>query len=448
MILDLAAPETVFFGIDAFWFAVALFVGTYLIIMTEKINRAIIALLGAGIMVISGLMSQDHAIAAIDFNTLGLLAGMMVIVHITGKTGLFEYVAIWSVKKVRARPWATMVMLSILTAVFSALLDNVTTVLLVTPVLLNICRRLDVPIYPYLFVTIFASNIGGTATLIGDPPNILIGSAANIPFNDFIINLGPVVVVIFLATLLPIYLMWGRKLHATDEKRAEVMKLDAKSSITDRRLMMDCLFVCALVIGGFAMHHALGLQPATIAMTGAALLLMLENTRHDRAHHAKNVHAAFAEAEWVTLFFFIGLFILVHGIERVGLIGLMGEKLVAVTAGDQATMGYAILWGSAFISAFMDNIPFTATMIPMIQSVGADFGGDQGLTPLWWSLSLGACLGGNGTLIGASANLVVAGMAERNGQPIRFLTYMKHALPLMILSILISHLYLYLRYFS
>lgn len=447
-IADMAAPETVLFGIDAFWFATILFFGAYVIVMTEKINRAIVALLGAGLMIIFGLMSQDHAIAAIDFNTIGLLAGMMVIVHITGKTGVFEFVAIWSVKKVKASPWGTLLMISTITALFSALLDNVTTVLLITPVLLNVCKKLDVPIYPYLFTIVLASNIGGTSTLIGDPPNILIGSAADIPFNDFLIHLGPIIAVIFAATMVPIYFIWGKSLHSSAAHREEVMHLNPRKSIKDKRLLWDCLFVCALVVIGFVGHHMLGLQPATVAMTGAALLLLLENLRHDREHHAKNVHAAFAEAEWVTLFFFVGLFIMVHGIERVGFINMMGEQLLAATQGDRTIMGYAILWVSAISSAFLDNIPFTATMIPMIQSMANEFGGEEALRPLWWALSLGACLGGNGTLIGASANLVVAGMAERHGHPIRFMTFLKHAFPLMIFNIIICHIYLYLRYFA
>lgn len=446
--VDYPVPDALLMGVDSFWFATVLFVVGYFIIMTEKINRAIVALLGAGLMIIFGLMKQDQAIAAIDFNTLGLLAGMMVIVHITGKTGVFQYLAIWAVKKVRARPWGIMLMIAIITAVFSALLDNVTTVLLIVPVLLRICKDLDIPVFPYMFTCIFASNIGGTATFIGDPPNIMIGSAVGFTFNDFLMHTAPAAVVVFVATMVPIYFIWGRKITTTKDKRETVMAMDAAASITDCRLLKDCLFVCALVVGAFTMAHDIGLEPATIAMTGAALLLLLENTRHHPDHHAHNVHSAFAEAEWVTLFFFVGLFVMVAGIERVGLIDMMGQTLLEQTGGDQQNTAYSILWVSAFASAFLDNIPFTATMIPMIKSLAPAMGGEEALLPLWWSLALGACLGGNGTLIGASANLVVAGFAERGGHPIRFIPFLIWALPLMTMSIAISHVYVWLRYFS
>ncbi len=445
---DVALPDTLLFGLDPFWFATVLFVIGYLIIMTEKINRAIVALLGAGLLIIFGVMNQAQAIASVDFNTLGLLAGMMVIVHVTGKTGVFQFLAIWSVKKVDAKPWGIMMMIAIITAVFSALLDNVTTVLLIVPVLLRICKELEVPVYPYLFTAILTSNIGGTATFIGDPPNILIGSAVGFSFNDFIMHTAPAAFVVFFATMIPIYLVWGRKLSADDDKRARVMAMNERETITDVPLLKSCLFVCTLVVIGFVTAHSIHMEPATIAMTGAALLLMLENLAHDQEHHAHNVHAAFAEAEWVTLFFFIGLFIMVHGIERVGLIHMMGETLIDLTDGDMTDTALAILWVSAFASAFLDNIPFTATMIPLIKSLAPVFGGAEALEPLWWSLALGACFGGNGTLIGASANLVVAGFAERAGHPIRFVPFLLHALPLMVLSIIISHFYIYFRYLS
>ncbi|MCI5049038.1 MAG: ArsB/NhaD family transporter [Rickettsiales bacterium] len=446
--LEEAVPETLLFGFDPFWFAVLLFGFAYLLIMTEKINRAIVALLGAGILIIFGVMNQHQAIAAIDFGTLGLLAGMMVIVHITGKTGVFQYLAVWSVKKVDARPWGILLMISVITAVFSALLDNVTTVLLLVPVLLRICKELEIDPYPYLFTCIFASNIGGTATYIGDPPNILIGSALGLSFNDFLIHTMPAAVVVFIATMIPIYFIWGKKITASKDKREKVMAMNEKDSITDPRLLIDCLGVCFIVVLGFVFAHPIGVEPATIAMSGAALLLLLENLRHDQEHHAHNVHAAFAEAEWVTLFFFVGLFIMVGGIERVGFIEMMGEALLDFTQGNLQDTAYAVLWVSAYASAFLDNIPFTATMIPMIKSLAPSLGGEEAIMPLWWALSLGACFGGNGTLIGASANLVVAGFAERDGQPIRFMKFLIMALPLMTLSIIISHVYIYFRYFG
>ena len=443
-----ASSHGMLLGMDPFWLATFLFIGTYLVVMTEKINRAVIALLGAGALIICGVLSQAQAIASVDFNTLGLLAGMMVIVHVTSKTGLFQSLAIWAARRTGGRPWPLLLALSILTALASALLDNVTTVLLVTPITLSLTKELKVPPYPYLFTAIFASNIGGTATLIGDPPNIMIGSATGLTFNDFILHLAPISAVVFIATLLPIYIIWGRKLHASDENRARILAMNAKAAIKDRGLLRHCLAVIALVIGAFVFAHQLHLEPATIAMTGAALLLFLENLAHPRDAHHHNVHKAFAEAEWVTLFFFVGLFILVAGIEHVGLIRLMADAMLHLTGGDMISTTLGILWGSALLSALIDNIPFVATMIPMIKSMAPALGGNEALMPLWWALSLGACLGGNGTLIGASANLVVAGLAEREGVPIRFLPFMKHAFGLMLMSIALCTAYIYLRYLA
>lgn len=432
----------------SFYFAVGIFAVGFALIMTERINRAIVALLGAGLLIVGGVMTQAEAINSIDFNTLGLLAGMMVIVHITSKTGVFQYLAIWAAKRVKADAWGLLLMISIITALISSLLDNVTTVLLITPVLLSICKELKVPVFPYLFSCIFASNIGGTATLIGDPPNIMIGSAVGYNFNDFVVNLGPIIAVVLGATIAMIYLIWGRKLHAASEDRTRVMQMNLHATIKDHRLLRHSLIICAGVIAAFIFAHQLHLEPATIAMGGAALLLLLENLAHDRKHHAHNVHAAFAEAEWVTLFFFIGLFIMVHGIEKVGFITMLGESILRITHGDLALTTYAVLWVSAIASAVLDNIPYTATMIPLIKSLAPSVGGDANLAPLWWALSLGACLGGNGTLVGASANLVVAGLAERAGHPIRFLPYLKYAFPLMLVGIFLSHAYLYFFYLS
>jgi Na+/H+ antiporter NhaD/arsenite permease-like protein len=397
-------------------------------------------------VILAGVITQHEAMLAVDFNTLGLLLGMMLIVNITRRSGLFQYVAIWSAKKVDASPWGVMLMMSIVTAVFSAFLDNVTTVLLTVPVTLLITDELKVKPYPYLFAQIFASNIGGTATLIGDPPNIMIGSATGLTFNDFGYHLTPIIIVVMAATMVPVYFVWGRHLHATGENRRHVMGFNERETITDRRLLKQSLAVIALVIAGFMLQRQTGIEPATTAVFGAAVLLLLDNLGKPAEEQSKNVHAALSEAEWITLMFFLGLFILVYGIQKAGLIGMMADGLVAATKGDFATTGFAILWGSAFLSAFIDNIPFVATMIPLIKAMGPTFGGADALVPLWWALSLGACLGGNGTLIGASANLVVAGLAERAGTTFRFMEYMKIAFPLMLISIVICHVYLYLRY--
>ncbi len=428
------------------WLAALLFVITYGVVMSEKVNRAIVSLLAAGLMIVLGILNQEAAIRGIDFNTIGLLIGMMVIVAVTRQSGIFQFLAIWAAKKVNAQPWGILVMISLVTAVTSAFLDNVTTVLLVVPVTLLITEELKVKPYPYLFAMIFSSNIGGTATLIGDPPNIMIGSATGLTFNDFAYNLSPVIFVIMAATLIPIYFIWGRYLKAAPEDRQRVMQFNEYEAITDPLLLKHCLIVIGLVIAGFVFARFLGLEAATVAMTGAALLLLLANWRHGPEEQSKHVLEAFNEVEWITIFFFVGLFIVVHGVDSTGLLRLLADKMLALTGGDLTATSMVILWSSAILSAIIDNIPFVATMIPLIKAMAPTFGGPEGLMPLWWSLSLGACLGGNGTLIGASANLVVAGFAERAGQPIRFVQYTLMAFPIMLLSIVISMIYLQMRY--
>ena len=441
-----AEASTLVLGMNPQWFAGGLFALTYVLIMTERVNRAIIALLAAGLMIFSGILTQETAGEGVDGNTIGLLIGMMVIVAITKRSGLFQFLAVWSAKRVKADPWGILVMLAIVTAVISAFLDNVTTVLLVAPVTLLITEELKVSPYPYLFTQIFASNIGGTATLIGDPPNIMIGSAVGLTFNDFVVALAPIIVVILFATLVPIYFIWGRKLHADAHDRERVMRFDEREALTDIPLLRYCLVVLTAVLLAFVFSRPLHLEPATIAMFGAALLLLLDTLRHHRDVHGEKVHHAFTEVEWVTIFFFIGLFIVVHGVDATGLLRDLANWLVGVTGGDMTVTALAILWVSAIASSVVDNIPFVATMIPLIKSMAPTFGGPEGLMPLWWSLSLGACLGGNGTLVGASANLVVAGIAERAGQPIRFIAFTLAAFPLMVLSMVISTVYVYFRF--
>jgi len=440
------APPALIFGWDPLWFATAVFAATYILVMTERINRAIVAMLAAGVMVLAGVLTQKQAVAGVDFNTLGLLTGMMVIVAITRKSGVFQYLAVWSAKKVKADPWGILVMLALVTALLSAFLDNVTTVLLVAPVTLLITETLKVSPYPYLFTQIFASNIGGTATLIGDPPNIMIGSAVGYTFNDFVIHLTPVVLVVLAATLVPVYLLWGRTLHAAADDRRRVMEYNEREAITDRRVLVQSLTVLAFVIAGFVAAHPLGQEPSTIALFGAAVLLLLDNYPRSAEEQTHGVHAALTEVEWVTLFFFLGLFIVVHALELTGALSLLAQYLLSLTGGDLGITAMVILWGSAIASAVVDNIPYVATTIPLIKAMAPTFGGHEALMPLWWSLSLGACLGGNGTLVGASANLIVAGMAERAGYRISFISFTLAAFPLMLLSIAISTLYIWLRY--
>jgi len=436
----------VVFGWSPLWVSSILLIATYIVIITDRFNRAIVAGLGASLMVTLGVINQRTAVSGIDFNTLGLLAGMMVLVAITRGSGVFQYVAIWSAKKVDARPWGILVMLALVTAVFSSLLDNVTTVLLIAPVTLLICHELKIKPYPFLFAEIFASNIGGTATLIGDPPNIMIGSAVGLSFNDFLFNLGPVVPLILVITLAIFYLLWGRDMEASDEARARVMKFRERDAITDLRLLKQSLFVFTLVIIGFLTAHHLQLEPATIALFGAAILLLLANLNNNAEEQSEEVGKIFADVEWITVFFFIGLFIVVKGVEEAGVLSILADLVIHHTGGDLAITALTILWVSAIASALVDNIPFVATMIPLIKSMAPIFGGAENLMPLWWSLALGAGLGGNGSLVGASANLIVAGFAERAGHRIRFLPFMLMAFPMMLISIVISSAYVYLRY--
>jgi Na+/H+ antiporter NhaD/arsenite permease-like protein len=441
------AVSHVFFGLNPMWVSTCILGITYAVIMSEKVNRAIVALVGAGIMIVVGVLDQDQAIHGIDWNTIGLLTGMMILVSISRRSGMFQYLAIWSAQAARAHPAGILIVLQITTAVLSAFLDNVTTVLLIVPVTFAICTTLKVPAYPYLFAEIFASNIGGTATLIGDPPNILIGSQVGLTFNDFVFNLTPVIVLVMAVQAIIIHLLWGKDLRSTAEAKAAVMAMKAKETIEDWLLLKQALAVLTLVMVGFVLARPLHLEPATIAMLGAAILMLLDNWAHHNEKAAYNIHQTFGDVEWITIFFFIGLFVVVHGVDVGGLLNLLASKLVAATGGDMAHAGYAILWASAFLSAIVDNIPFVATMIPLIKSMAPAFGGPEHIQPLWWCLSLGACLGGNGTLIGASANLTVAGISERNGVPFRFITYTLYAAPMMIVSVAICNVYIWWRYF-
>lgn len=433
-------------GVNPVWLAVGILLFTYAAIMSERLNRAIVALLGAIIVIASGILTQEQAVAGIDFNTIGLLTGMMVIVSIARKSGIFEYMAIWAAKRAKGSPGGILAMLVVVTALCSALLDNVTTVLLIVPVTLVICSQLKVPAYPYLLSQVLASNIGGTATLIGDPPNIIIGAQVGIPFNAFVIHLAPVIAVILVVHTLAIHVIWGRKLHASPEARERIMGIDERKAITDKPLLIKSLVVISGVLAAFVGARFVGLESGTIGMAGAAVLLLLDNIGKSAEKQNESVTHVFNEVEWVTLFFFIGLFIVVKGVEHTGVLETLAGHLLKATGGDLKATGLGILWSSAFLSAIVDNIPFVATMIPMVKAMAPAFGGAEGLMPLWWALSLGACLGGNGTLIGASANLTVAGIAERNGIPFRFVTFTKHAFPMMVVHLAICHIYWVWRY--
>ena len=441
------AASHVYFGLNPMWVSTCILAITYATIMSEKVNRSIVALVGAGVMILVGVLDQDEAIKGIDWNTIGLLTGMMILVSISRRSGMFQYLAMWSAKAAKAHPAGILFILQITTAVLSAFLDNVTTVLLIVPVTLAICTTLKVPAYPYLFAEIFASNIGGTATLIGDPPNILIGSQVGLTFNDFVFHLTPVIVIVMAVQAVIIHFIWGKDLKASHDAEARVMAMNAADSILDWMLLKQSLVILTLVMIAFVLARPLHLEPATIAMFGAAVLMLLDNWAHHSREAAHNIHQTFGDVEWITIFFFIGLFVVVHGVDVGGLLNLLANKLVAATGGNMAHAGYAILWSSAVLSAIVDNIPFVATMIPLIKNMAPAFGGADHIQPLWWCLSLGACLGGNGTLIGASANLTVAGIGDRNGVPFSFITYTLYAFPMMIVSVAICHVYVWWRYF-
>lgn len=421
-------------GMDA-TIAVAVFVLAYGMIMAEKLHRAMVSLAGAVLIVLFGILTQEEAFAGIDWNTIGLLVGMMIIVGITRRSGVFEFLAIWAAKVSKGRPVMLLVLLTVITAFLSAFLDNVTTVLLIVPVTFAITDQLKLNPVPFLICEVIGSNIGGTATLIGDPPNILIGSATQLGFNDFIINLAPVVLIIMPVIIGLMVLIYGRSFQVDEADQQKVMAMNEWDAIRDWVILKRSLAALALTILGFFLHQALHLESATIALAGAVLLMIV--TREEPEDVLLSV-------EWPTLFFFMGLFVMVEGLVKTGVITNLAQQALVLTQGNFPLTAILVLWVSAFASAIVDNIPFVAAMIPLLKDMGAMSG--MPMDPLWWSLALGACLGGNGTLIGASANVVVAGIAERNGFKITFWGFTKIGMPLMIVSVTIATGYIYLRY--
>ncbi len=420
---------------NIFFTAIAIFAVTYIIIISEKIHRTVIALTGAALMILLGVLNQEKAIEGVDFNTLGLLIGMMIIVGIAKDCGMFQYVALWASKIGKGKPIPIFIMLCAITALFSALLDNVTTVLLIVPVIFVVANNLKLNPKPFLIGGILLSNIGGTATLIGDPPNILIGSAAKLSFNEFLINLAPISVLVSIITIGLLYLIYRKRMVTNKEAQEAIMKFKPEEAISDKKLLVKSLIVIGMVLLGFFTHTITHLEAATIALSGAALLLLL--TMNDPEKHLK-------EVEWTSIFFFVGLFIVVTGLEQVGAIRIAAEKLLQLTGGNMTITTLSILWGSAIFSAVIDNIPFVATMIPLIKDIGAISG--LSLGPLWWALALGADIGGNATIVGASANVVVSGMAEKEGHKIGFVEYMKLAVPMTFVAMIVCTAYVYLRY--
>ena len=415
--------------------SIVIFLLVMVAIVSEKVHRAAASLAGAVILLATHVLTVDSAIEHVDVNTVGVLVGMMLFVAVVKNSGLFEYIAIKSAKLTHGKPWAIMAVFAIITAVLSAFLDNVTTVLLVGPMTLAITSILKVNPVPFLLTQILASNMGGTATLIGDPPNIMIGSEAGLGFADFILNTAPVVVIIMAASLLCFYLMFGRKLKVSNDAMQAVMELDENRAIKDKSLLIKSVVMIGLVVIGFMFHSSLGMESCTIALLAAVIMMIVGK---------QDIEDVIMGVEWSTILFFIGLFVVVGGMEETGVIDQLATLLIGMTGGNMVLTMLIILWVSAIVSSFLDNIPFVATLIPMILAIQAESGMD--VTPLWWALSLGACLGGNGTLIGASANVVLSGISNKNGYPITFMSYLKVGFPMMILSVAISMVYLLLRF--
>jgi len=414
------------------WLAAGIFLLTYAFIVSERIHRTISALLG-GLAMILFVIPQDTAFHSIDWNVIFLLAGMMIIANIIKETGLFQWIAIQAVRLGKGDPFQVLIILSLITAVGSALLDNVTIVVLIAPVTLFVASTLRVSPVPFLIAEILASNIGGMSTLIGDPPNILIGSAAGIDFVTFATNMGPIALIILLVFIGLAGFLFKKELTAQDQSNVDITDLDTSALITDPVLLRKSLVVMIGVIFGFLLHGALHLEPATIALAGATLLMLWSKT---------DPHLALSEIEWTTLFFFIGLFITVEAIVEVGLIEMIADAALRLTGGNLPLTSMLLIWFSAIASGIVDNIPYTATMIPIVKSLGQAMPAE----PLWWSLALGADLGGNLTLVGAAANVVVASLAEKSGHPISFKHFLRFGVIVTVMSLVLASGYVWLRY--
>ncbi|MGH3739452.1 MAG: ArsB/NhaD family transporter [Micromonosporaceae bacterium] len=442
--VNLAAPAAEGALTWGAWIAVAIFVVAYLFIATEWIHRVAAALGGAALMLAFGLTDAEHAFfsehSGIDWNVIFLLLGMMLVVSVLKRTGVFEYIAIWAAKRAKGIPFRVMALLCMITAVASAFLDNVTTVLLIAPVTILVCERLGVPVAPFLIAEVLASNIGGTATLIGDPPNIIIASPsrADLKFNDFLVHLAPIVVVLLLVYLVLIRVLFRKAFIYRPERVAEIMSLKERDAIRDKRLLIVSGIVLAAIMVAFVLHTALGLEPAVVAMLGGLLLLAV--SRLDTEEVVRDV-------EWPTLVFFAGLFIMVGALVGNGVIGKISQAAADATGGRLWLATVLLLWLSALLSAIVDNIPYVTSMSPVVSDLVAANGGPGQAGVLWWALALGADLGGNATAVGASANVVVLGIAERHGYKISFWQFTKYGLVVTVITIAICMPYLWFRYF-
>lgn len=414
--------------------AVAVFLIVILLIITERVHRTAAAMAGAVVLILTGVMSADKALSYIDFNTIGVLVGMMIFVAIVRQSGMFEYIAVRAAKAVHGDPWKIMVAFTLITAVLSAILDNVTTVLLVGPMSIAIARMLKIDPVPFLMGQILASNVGGTATLIGDPPNIMIGSAAHLSFMDFLENTGFAVLFILVVLILLMKVVYEKKIELGTVDTGAIEKLDPSKSITNRALMRKGIIVLICVIIGFMFHDKLGIESSVIALTAAAVMLIIGR---------EDVDQAIQGVEWTTILFFMSLFVVVGGLTETGIIKELASKIIGATNGHPMVTMLVLLWASALLSSILDNIPFVATLIPLILAMQAD---GMDVTSFWWAISLGACLGGNGTMIGASANVVLSDISTKHGYPITFKSYLKVGMPFMLLSIVISTVFLVVKF--
>ena len=414
--------------------AIVVFVVVIGLIISEKVNSAAAALAGAMALVVTGVMSAHKALSYIDFNTIGLLVGMMVLVAIIRQSGLFEYVAIKAAKMVHGDPWKIMIAFILLTAVLSGILDNVTTVLLVGPMTIAIAKMLEINPVPFLMTQILASNVGGTATLIGDPPNIMIGSAANLSFVDFLKNTGVAVVLVIVFMIVMMRFVYKKEIEVEGLDTSKIMNLDPDKSITDKPLLIKGIVVIVLVILGFILHDQIGMETSVIALTAAAVMLIIGGV---------TVANAIQDVEWTTIAFFMALFVVVGGLTETGVIKQVAAVIIERTAGHPVMMMLILLWASALLSSFLNNIPFIATLIPLVLALKAD---GMDAEPLWWAISLGACLGGNGTMIGASANVVLSDISTKHGYPITFKSYLRVGMPFMLGSVFISMVFLLVKY--
>lgn len=414
--------------------AVAVFLIVILLIISERVHRTAAAMAGAMVLILTGVMSADKALSYIDFNTIGVLVGMMIFVAIVRRSGMFEYIAVRAAKAVHGDPWKIMVAFTLITAMLSAILDNVTTVLLVGPMSIAIARMLKIDPVPFLMGQILASNVGGTATLIGDPPNIMIGSAAHLSFMDFLENTGFAVLFILVVLILLMKIVYEKKIELGTVDTGAIEKLDPSKSITNRALMKKGIIVLICVIVGFMFHDKLGIESSVIALTAAAVMLIIGR---------EDVNEAIQDVEWTTILFFMSLFVVVGGLTETGIIKELASKIIDATNGHPMVTMLVLLWASALLSSILDNIPFVATLIPLILAMQAD-GID--VTSFWWAISLGACLGGNGTMIGASANVVLSDISTKHGYPITFKSYLKVGMPFMLLSIVIATVFLVVKF--